>query len=234
MRLHTIFSRMIAIALGGATDLSPIMRPGEKRGDGSPNWATIYRLYATLGTIQAVFSFLLTAVAFTIGLFSLQHLLQGYPIPARSGRPFTCSRISSFLIYNFSKFGVALEGLNKVALTNRLNMIFDLLSLVSGVLVLTMGGNILSLSLVMQAFRAAGRAARMAASADGRRGRHERCARIWDRSPDPCLGLAARLEGIHLPVCLLRSRSNERHYPGEQCQRRAWWPPIFLLYEFTA
>jgi hypothetical protein len=151
-RLQAIFARMIAIALGGASDLSPIMRPGEKRGDGSPNWPMIYRLYGTLGTIQAVFSFLLTAVAFIIGQLSLRHLLQDYSDSGMIWATFYVFTISSFFIFNFSKFTVALEGLNKVALTNRLNMIFDLLSLLAGMIALTMGGSILTLALVMQAF----------------------------------------------------------------------------------
>jgi hypothetical protein len=151
-RLQSIFSRMIAIALGGASDLSPIMRPGEKRGDGSPNWPMVYRLYATLGTIQAVFSFLLTAVAFVIGAVSLRHLLQDYPNPGMIWTTFYVFTISSFLIFNFAKFGVALEGLNQLALTNRLHVIFDLLSLLSGVIALALGGSILTLALVMQAF----------------------------------------------------------------------------------
>ena len=151
-RLQALFSRMIAIALGGANDLSPILRPGEKRGDGSPNWPMIYRLYATLGTIQAVFSFLLTAIAFAIGVISLNHLLQGYPNPGMIWTTFYVFTVSSFLIYNFSKFGVALEGLNKLALANRLHVIFDLLSLLSGVIALAFGGSILTLALIMQAF----------------------------------------------------------------------------------
>jgi hypothetical protein len=151
-RLQAIFARMIAIALGGASDLSPIIRPGEKRGDGSPNWRMIYQLYATLGTIQVLFSFLLTAIALIIGQLSLRHLLRDYSDPRIIWVTFYVFIISSFLIFNFSKFGVALEGLNKVALTNRLNMIFDLLSLLSGMVALTVGGSILTLALVMQVF----------------------------------------------------------------------------------
>jgi hypothetical protein len=151
-RLQALFSRMIAIALGGATDLSPIMRPGEKRGDGSPNWPMIYRLYGTLGTIQLVFSFILTAIAFFIGETSLGHLLQDYPNPGTIWTTFYVFTLSSFLIYNFSKFGVALEGLNKLAVANRLHVLFDLLSLIAGAIALMLGGSILTLALVMQVF----------------------------------------------------------------------------------
>lgn len=151
-RLQALFSRMIAIALGGATDLSPITRPGEKRGDGTANWSMIYRLYATLGTIQLVFSFLLTGIGFVIGQISLGHLLEGYPNPGTVWATFYVFTASSFLIYNFSKFGVALEGLNKLALANRLHVIFDLLSLIAGAVALSLGGSILTLALVMQVF----------------------------------------------------------------------------------
>lgn len=53
-RVLLTFSRMIAMAMGGAKDLSPIIAAQRKSKTNEPNWDSIFRVYRSLGFIQLI------------------------------------------------------------------------------------------------------------------------------------------------------------------------------------
>lgn len=147
-----IFSRMIALAVGGAEDLSPI-KPGDKpRGNGSPNWGTISKLYGTIGGLNLFVSILGIVVTFSIGGVAFRKLLEHYEKSNEIWIAFAIFVCGDFIAQVFRRYAITLRGLNQVALTNRWDAVFALISAVSGSIGLLAGASIIGLSIIVQFF----------------------------------------------------------------------------------
>ncbi len=150
-RIGVTFSRMFAFARGGATDLSPIENakaPAETNGE--IPWPLISRLYGTLGTLQTATSLLSVLVASIIGFFALGNLVGSFDPENPVWIAFFLMQSSSLLGFIFNRYLVTLRGFNKIALSNRWNVLFTLLSVLAGFTTLTLGGNIVALVVAMQ------------------------------------------------------------------------------------
>ncbi len=147
-----IFSRMVALAVGGAEDLSPI-KPGEApRGNGTPNWSTIQKLYETIGGLNLAVSSLGIFVTLGLGALSFRKILEGYDQSHEIWIAFGIFLLGDFLAQVFKKYAISLRGLNQVALTNRWNALFSIISSLAGAAGLLAGVSIIGLSLIVQAF----------------------------------------------------------------------------------
>ncbi len=147
-----IFSRMIALAVGGAEDLSPI-KPGEPpRGNGTPNWDTIQKLYETIGGLNLAVSSLGIFVTLGLGALSFRKILEDYDKAHEIWMAFGIFLLGDFLAQVFRKYAISLRGLNQVALTNRWNALFSIISSLAGAAGLLAGASIIGLSLIVQAF----------------------------------------------------------------------------------
>jgi O-antigen/teichoic acid export membrane protein len=155
-QVTTFFSRMVALGMGGAEDLSPVM-PGDKpRGSGTPNWSVVRRTYGTVGTLSLGVAAFGTLTTFIVGLFSLLPLLDGAPESRAIWGAFLTILSTQAILYVFKKYSIALRGMNYVALTNRWNAFFGIFSTLAGASALLMGAGILILAVIMQAFQLVG------------------------------------------------------------------------------
>lgn len=148
-----IFSRMIALALGGAEDLRPI-KPGEPpRGSGSPNWDTIRKLYETIGGLNVLVSGIGVLISLAMGYFSFTKLLEGYEAAHEIWTAFAVFLAGDFVHQVFRKYAISLRGLNQVALTARWSAVFSLISSAAAAAALLMGVGIIGLAVVVQSFQ---------------------------------------------------------------------------------
>ncbi len=144
-------ARMTAMANGGLSDLSP--HTGKARDTtGQPNWPLIERLYGTLQSLNAILAVTGLLLAIAMGYYSLEPMLSDYSGASDIWCAFAILMGGYFINELFRKFEVTLKGLNQVALTNRWNALFSVLSSCSGALVLLAGGSIVELAIAMQAF----------------------------------------------------------------------------------
>jgi hypothetical protein len=155
-RLGMTFSRMFAFAMGGASDLSPIKGKREQENGGQPNWEAFGRAYGTIGTLNLAIAGVNVLMAFGMGWFGLNNIIEGYEGKAVIWWAFALLQAVSFFGYIFQRYGIALTGMNYVALANRWNMVFSILSVFAGSLTLFFGGGMIALVLVMQAFAVLG------------------------------------------------------------------------------
>jgi hypothetical protein len=147
-----IFSRMIALAVGGAKDLRPI-KPGEApRGNDIPNWTTIQKLYETIGGLNLAVSSLGIFVTLGLGAVSFRKILEGYDKSHEIWIAFGIFLLGDFLAQVFRKYAISLRGLNQVALTNRWGALFSILSSLAGAASLLAGVSIIGLSVIVQSF----------------------------------------------------------------------------------
>ncbi|MDP0498064.1 MAG: hypothetical protein Q7Q73_17820 [Verrucomicrobiota bacterium JB024] len=146
-----VMARMTAMANGGLDDLSP--HTGKARATtGQPNWPLIERLYGTLQSLNAILASVGLLLAAIMGYYSLQPMLSHYDGARDIWWAFAILMAGYFLNEFFRKYEVTLKGLNQVALTNRWNALFSILSSCSGALVLLAGGSIIELAFAMQIF----------------------------------------------------------------------------------
>jgi hypothetical protein len=150
MRLGLTFSRMFAFAMGGASNLAPIQGKREQENGGEPNWEAFGRAYGTIGSLNLGIGWVNVLIALAMGWYGLSNILEGYDSIARIWAAFGLMQMIALLGFIFQRYAIALQGMNYVALSNRWQMIFSILSICVGCVALSLGADILILVLVMQ------------------------------------------------------------------------------------
>lgn len=150
MQTMLVFSRMIALASGGATDLAPIRDGQVQEKAGQPNWPLLERLYATTQTLNIGLALGGLSLMITLGYFSLTPVMEGYAAAHEIWLAFMAFIAGTCVVEFFKKYRVVLRGMNHVALSNRWNTLINLLSLIAGGAVLLAGGGIVELAVIMQ------------------------------------------------------------------------------------
>lgn len=149
-RIGVTFWRMIALAMGGASDLSPV-RPGQQaRGDGKPNWAAVERAYGTLAVLQVALGVFCGLLILGLGLFSLPNIVRQAGDSHLIWLSFITFTATSTLYFTCRRYDVFLYGTNHVALDARWSAVFSLLSTTAGCITMLVLPNILAISIVMQ------------------------------------------------------------------------------------
>lgn len=148
-RISLTLSRMISMARGGASDLSPIKK-AVGGGDSSPNWEAIIRVFRCMGLLQLLVVFVSVSFASLIGYFTLSNLLTGDPDAQAVWTAFWLMQGSSLLYGCFGHYPITLRGLGHVALVNRWATISALLSVLGGCAILSLNGGIVGLVITMQ------------------------------------------------------------------------------------
>lgn len=151
-RLGLTFSRMFAFAMGGASNLAPIKGRRPIENDGEPNWLSFERAYGTIGSLNLAIGWLNVLIALGMGWFGLGNLLEGYEAKDTVWLAFGLMLTTSLIVFNFQRYSIALQGMNYIALVNRWQTAFSLLSLLAGIIVLSMGGGLVALVAAMQSF----------------------------------------------------------------------------------
>ena len=151
-RLGLSFSRMFAFAMGGSSNLAPIKEKRTQENQGKPNWLVFERAYGTIGIINLGVGWLNVLIACAMGWFGLSNLLEGYEAKGVIWLAFALMQLTSLLGFIYQRYAVALRGMNYIALVNRWNIAFSLISLAAGILTLWLGGGMIMLVIVMQSF----------------------------------------------------------------------------------
>lgn len=149
-RLGLTFTRMIAFAMAGASNLAPIQGKREQENGGQANWQSFERAYGTIGSINLVVGWINVLIAICMGCYGLNHLLEGYDSSAAIWAAFGVAQVVSLFSFIFQRYAVALQGMNYVALSNRWQIIFNLIGIGAGFIALYLGAGILVLVLVMR------------------------------------------------------------------------------------
>lgn len=149
-RIELTFQRMISMAHGGATDLSPVKKAVEREGKREPNWEGIYRVFRCLSLLQAIVVLFTTAITTVIGYWTLRNIVSGQPEASIVYRSFAILMMTSFFNGAFGYLAVTIRGLGNMALVSRWNIVSSLVSVVAGASVLALGGGMLILVIVMQ------------------------------------------------------------------------------------
>lgn len=145
-----IFSRMVALVSGGATDLTPIRDGQVQEKTGQPNWPLLERLYTTTQTLNAGLALGGLLLMTALGYFSLAPVVKGYAAAHEIWLAFMVFVAGTCVVEFFKKYRVVLRGMNHVALSNRWNTLINLLSPLAGAAVLLSGGGIIELAVIMQ------------------------------------------------------------------------------------
>ena len=145
------FSRVIAYAMGGA-DVHAI---GSPQGDaqGSPNWHTLERICSTMGYVYSrlgVAWFLILLCLGTLAVFRPITLIEDSHSAWLAWIVVLVSSTLSFFGIAYSSY---LQGVNKIAVLRRWEMITSVGSTVTSVLVLTQGGDLLALVIAHQGWQ---------------------------------------------------------------------------------
>ena len=149
-QIMLVFARMIALAYGGAKDLSPIKGTTEVRGTGQPEWGVLKRLFGTIGTMNAVFAALTIPVGVALAYFTLGGLVEGYERSSDiKGAAFVMITGES-IRQLFDKYETAVRGLNRMALANRWSAIFALISAAAGAVAIALNATLTQLAIVFQ------------------------------------------------------------------------------------
>jgi hypothetical protein len=155
MQVSSLMSRMTAVAYGGGQSLAPVDKVKREKTSLPPNWPLIQRLYETCKPLNLAIAFIGTSITAVLGYFSLGPITES--IEAAEAREAVWLAFIAFLVGQFIKeafrhYPVMMRGLNQVALTNRWEMLFMLISTGSGVLALLLGAGIFELAVIMQIF----------------------------------------------------------------------------------
>ncbi len=149
-----VSSRMIAMAMGGAEDLSPI-RPGESpRGKGEPNWPLVERVYGCVGGFNLVLGIVFLVVSMLLGLFSLntRAIGGGGGIWIAFSIMVFGDVIRQLLLKNI----VVLRGMGRVALANRWSAVFAVASTIVGTAAILLNASLAGLAIAVQVVNIAG------------------------------------------------------------------------------
>lgn len=155
-RLALTFSRMLAFAMGGASTLGPIQVQAGDASRQTPNWHVFERSYRTIGALNFGMGWFNVLIAFCMGWFALNNLLQDYDEAAVVWLAFLVIQASELCSFVFQRYEIALRGMNYVAMVNRWSAIVGLLSCLAGAVALLSGGGLIVLAIVMQAFSLCG------------------------------------------------------------------------------
>ena len=150
-RIGATFSRMIAFAAAGAEDLSPVRDQSKVlHSEAAPNWQLLRRAFGTIGFLNLMVTGASALVAVCLAAFGLPAILAEAASPASILAAFGILVASKCSTDVLQRYALTLRGLNHVALVNRWETAFSLVSVLVGALVLRAGANIWQLALIME------------------------------------------------------------------------------------
>ena len=145
-----VLSRMVSVAYGGATQLAEIRSMPKSLSPGAPNWKLLLQLYQVMRPILLICAVIGAIISLVLGWFSLSALTLGHESASDIWCAFFIFIAGQFFSQLFRLYAVFLRGLNQVALSQRWEALFELLSAIVGCLILVKNGSIVHLALAMQ------------------------------------------------------------------------------------
>lgn len=149
-RINLTFTRMIALASGGATNLAPVTKQTETPTGSGPNEALIKQTYDTLGALLWGVALVSGLLAFGLGFYGLNNLQLPPDISPTIWLAFAIVLATTFSGMAFQRYRILLMGMDLVPLVNWIEAGVSVISIICGVLVLWSGGDIAMLAFGMQ------------------------------------------------------------------------------------
>lgn len=150
-RIGATIMRMIAFAAGGATNLSPLTSAvASSNKESGPNIALVVRTFGVVGFLNLIVTILSAGVAIALALYGLPEILSQAQSPTNIYAALAILIASKCFSDVMQRYSLATLALNHVALVNRTDAVFSVLSLAVGVLALKAGANIWQLALAVE------------------------------------------------------------------------------------
>lgn len=149
-RMSLTFSRMIAFAMAGSTDLSPFAPQARARGTGSPNWSVLSSAYSTLKwTLVASTALGVTGTAL-LGAYAIHNLVGGATENTGAWTALLIFIAGQAIVGVLMRYQVLLIGMNCVPTWNRIYAVVEILGLMISALALLAGYQLITLVLIAQ------------------------------------------------------------------------------------
>lgn len=145
---HT-FVRLVAYLMGGLHKLESIQTE-ESTSAGEINWDEMRQLYGSMGTIYTILAAILFLSLATLGTLGIQKLIMEVEDTSSLWLAWSFICIGLPLSFMGQKYEAMLRGMNKIALINRWNTLFNLCMGINLVVVLVVGGHLYLMVLTTQ------------------------------------------------------------------------------------
>jgi O-antigen/teichoic acid export membrane protein len=152
-RLGLTFSRMISFAMGGASQLGPISNVIERNRTIKAvgvNWNLLANAYVTFKSLQLMVTLAASLIAILLGYYGLGSLTKGYAGAVEIWQAFSIFLVTQSISFAFERYAITLNGMGYVALVQRWNAIFNVLSVAAGAIALISDLGIVYVALAMQ------------------------------------------------------------------------------------
>lgn len=144
------FVRAIAVALAGAESPDAFQRNATvTRGEG-PNWALLTRVVGSMRFIYQRLALLYVLLLAVVGSAALARPIGLSPHPGSAWIAWGIVVLSGYVNLRSNYLGVLLQGLNEIALVRRWEAITSVATVLTGFVVLMLGGDLLALVASMQ------------------------------------------------------------------------------------
>jgi len=145
------FTRLTAFVMGGATDLRDF-RDIRNKGDGKVKWDVMEKLYGNIGYVYIISTLLVFVCAITFGTLILSKPISKVHNQPEMWQAWSVTIIGLSINFYGKKYEALLQGMNYIALVNRINIIFGFLGVIVSFIILLNNGTILQLAIATQVF----------------------------------------------------------------------------------
>ena len=143
------FSRGIAYAMGGATEIGDLRQVAQAGGSG-PNWDLVGRIWHTMHAVYRRLSVLLVLGLASVGTFAMHRPISSLQDPSRGWLAWAVVVVACGVALQGSAFSAYLQGVNEIALLRRWEALMLVAGILTSVIVLLAGGGLLALILGTQ------------------------------------------------------------------------------------
>jgi len=144
------FSRYIAYAYGGLGDVKGGVPIENAKGAGEPNWGDIGDLYRNSGYVFLVAGVVVILLIGPLGTYALETVIDSLANPDDGWNAWIAVLITVSVSTYLTRYQAYLEGIGKIALLNRVNGVYVLISTMVGAIALVFGLSLLSTVWIVQ------------------------------------------------------------------------------------
>ncbi len=132
---YPTFSRIISYAYHGLSDIKEIDQNYKYEGDNRPDWNFISRIFGTVNSTYLALGIIVFFVVLFFTSYSVHDLISKAKTNYSLTLTYVVYSINIFVYFFTKKYDAVIIGTNHVALINRWNIIFNLVSTLASILV---------------------------------------------------------------------------------------------------
>lgn len=144
------FTRAIAYALGGASDLKDFRDPTAIKGDGQPDWEVVKHICSTMRGIYNRLTFAWVCVISILGTWALIKPITATSDSQDAWLAWGFVIVTSAITLRGNLYSAYLQGVNQITLLRRWEILTSLASVMTSFLVLLLGGGLAMLVIANQ------------------------------------------------------------------------------------